>query len=109
MKADGYSVGDQVEGKVLLGRYSRYMQRVAQEAPELVEELAEPAHPGAIGADLGVEVAAGIRGIAGIAGDAPQQLHIERAAPNQVHRRDDLARFMDRAGDRRAVRRDLPG
>ncbi len=40
MLADGYKVGDKVKGKVLHSRYSRYMQRIAQEAPELVEEMA---------------------------------------------------------------------
>ncbi len=40
MVADGYKVGDTVSGKVLHARYSRYMQRVASVAPELVEELA---------------------------------------------------------------------
>ncbi|MBA2237342.1 MAG: ribonucleoside-diphosphate reductase [Lysobacter sp.] len=41
MAADGWRVGQQVPGKVLLGRYSRYMQRVAQVAPDLVDELVE--------------------------------------------------------------------
>ncbi|MHB1240485.1 MAG: adenosylcobalamin-dependent ribonucleoside-diphosphate reductase [Gammaproteobacteria bacterium] len=40
MRADGYRVGDQVPGKVLHARYSRYMQRIAEVAPELVEKLA---------------------------------------------------------------------
>jgi len=40
MVADGYKVGDVVPGRVLHSRYSRYMQRVAEEAPELVDELA---------------------------------------------------------------------
>ncbi|MEJ2362810.1 MAG: adenosylcobalamin-dependent ribonucleoside-diphosphate reductase [Gammaproteobacteria bacterium] len=39
MKRDGYKVGDKVKGKVLHARYSRYMQRVAGVAPELVAEL----------------------------------------------------------------------
>ena len=38
---DGYEVGEQVPARVLWGRYSRYMQRLAQEAPELVDELAQ--------------------------------------------------------------------
>ncbi len=38
---DGYQVGDEVPGRVLWARYSRYMQRLAQEAPELVEGLAQ--------------------------------------------------------------------
>jgi ribonucleoside-diphosphate reductase alpha chain len=39
MMADGYSLGDKVTGRVLHARYSRYMQRVAEHAPELVEQL----------------------------------------------------------------------
>jgi ribonucleoside-diphosphate reductase alpha chain len=41
MAADGWKVGQEIEGKVLHAKYSRYMQRVAEVAPELVEELAE--------------------------------------------------------------------
>ncbi|WP_455234770.1 adenosylcobalamin-dependent ribonucleoside-diphosphate reductase [Thiogranum longum] len=41
MKRDGYKVGDKVKGKVLHARYSRYMQQVAEVAPDLVEQLAE--------------------------------------------------------------------
>ncbi|WP_349431262.1 adenosylcobalamin-dependent ribonucleoside-diphosphate reductase [Methylomarinum sp. Ch1-1] len=41
MKADGYKIGDQVPGKVLHAKYSRYMQQLAQEEPELVKQLAE--------------------------------------------------------------------
>ncbi|MDH5218497.1 MAG: ribonucleoside-diphosphate reductase, adenosylcobalamin-dependent, partial [Gammaproteobacteria bacterium] len=41
MIRDGHKVGDVLKGKVLHAKYSRYMQRVASEAPELVEELAE--------------------------------------------------------------------
>ncbi|MFB9067220.1 adenosylcobalamin-dependent ribonucleoside-diphosphate reductase [Pseudofulvimonas gallinarii] len=41
MAADGYRVGDLVKGRVLHARYSRYMQRIAGVAPELVHELAE--------------------------------------------------------------------
>jgi ribonucleoside-diphosphate reductase alpha chain len=41
MTADGYQVGDKVPGRILHARYSRYMQRVAAEAPELVEKLAK--------------------------------------------------------------------
>jgi ribonucleoside-diphosphate reductase alpha chain len=41
MQADGYKVGDRVAGRLLLARYSRYMQRVAEHRPELVEQLAE--------------------------------------------------------------------
>ena len=41
MVKDGIKVGDKLAGKVLHARYSRYMQRVAEVAPELVEQLAE--------------------------------------------------------------------
>ena len=41
MLDDGYKIGDQVKGKVLHARYSRYMQRVAGQDAELVEALAE--------------------------------------------------------------------
>ena len=41
MKADGYKIGDQVPGRILHARYSRYMQQVAEVAPELVKQLAE--------------------------------------------------------------------
>jgi ribonucleoside-diphosphate reductase alpha chain len=41
MRSDGYREGDVVRGRVLHARYSRYMQRIAGVAPELVHELAE--------------------------------------------------------------------
>jgi len=41
MVSDGYKVGDKVFGRVLHSRYSRYMRRIAEVAPELVRELAE--------------------------------------------------------------------
>jgi ribonucleoside-diphosphate reductase alpha chain len=41
MVKDGWKIGQQVEGRVLHAKYSRYMQRVAEVAPELVAELAE--------------------------------------------------------------------
>jgi len=41
MKRDGYKVGDKVKGKLLHAKYSRYMQKVAEENPALVEELAK--------------------------------------------------------------------
>lgn len=41
MRADGYKVGEKIKGKVLWAKYSRYMQQVAAEEPELVEQLAE--------------------------------------------------------------------
>ncbi len=37
----GYKVGDTLKGRVLWGRYSRYMQRVAEAEPELVDQLVE--------------------------------------------------------------------
>ncbi|MBT8076126.1 MAG: adenosylcobalamin-dependent ribonucleoside-diphosphate reductase [Gammaproteobacteria bacterium] len=40
MAADGYTIGDAVSGAVLHARYSRYMQKVAEFEPELVEALA---------------------------------------------------------------------
>lgn len=41
MTADGYQAGDKVPGRILHAKYSRYMQRVAAQAPELVDALAE--------------------------------------------------------------------
>jgi ribonucleoside-diphosphate reductase alpha chain len=41
LKRDGYKIGDKVKGKVLHAKYSRYMQRVAEQDPKLVEELAK--------------------------------------------------------------------
>ncbi len=41
MIRDGLKVGDQVSGRVLHAKYSRYMQRIAEIAPKLVEQLAE--------------------------------------------------------------------
>ena len=40
MAADGWVVGARVQGKLLHAKYSRYMQRVAEVEPDLVEELA---------------------------------------------------------------------
>lgn len=40
MAGDGIRAGDRLPGRVLMARYSRYMQRVAGEDPELVEEIA---------------------------------------------------------------------
>ncbi|MGB5104376.1 MAG: LAGLIDADG family homing endonuclease [Steroidobacteraceae bacterium] len=40
MRRDGIRVGQKLPGRVLHARYSRYMQRVAEAAPELVEQLA---------------------------------------------------------------------
>ncbi len=39
--ADGWSVGDKILGKVLHAKYSRYMQQVAQEEPELIAQMVE--------------------------------------------------------------------
>ena len=41
MAQDGWKVGDAIPGRVLHARYSRYMQRVAEVAPNLVAQLAE--------------------------------------------------------------------
>ncbi|WP_019341388.1 adenosylcobalamin-dependent ribonucleoside-diphosphate reductase [Stutzerimonas stutzeri] len=41
MKKDGYQIGDQVPGRVLHAKYSRYMQKIAEYAPELIDQLAE--------------------------------------------------------------------
>ncbi len=41
MVADGWQVGQSIKGRLLHTRYSRYMQRVAELKPELVEQLAE--------------------------------------------------------------------
>ena len=40
MVEDGVKAGDKLPGKVLMARYSRYMQRVAGEDPELVAAIA---------------------------------------------------------------------
>jgi len=41
MAKDGIKVGDKIKGKVLMAKYSRYMQNIAAVAPELVESLIE--------------------------------------------------------------------
>ena len=41
MGRDGWKPGDKIPGRILHARYSRYMQRLAEVAPKLVEELAE--------------------------------------------------------------------
>ncbi|WAC62008.1 adenosylcobalamin-dependent ribonucleoside-diphosphate reductase [Pseudoxanthomonas sp. SL93] len=41
MAKDGWKLGQEIPGKVLHAKYSRYMQRVASVAPDLVDELAE--------------------------------------------------------------------
>ena len=39
MKEDGWSVGDSIPGRILHARYSRYMNKIAEVAPELIEKL----------------------------------------------------------------------
>lgn len=39
MKSDGMKVGDKVKGALLHAKYSRYMQRIAEDNPSLIEEL----------------------------------------------------------------------
>ena len=41
MVEDGYEIGNTIKGRTLHARYSRYMQRVAEEDQDLVNELAE--------------------------------------------------------------------
>jgi ribonucleoside-diphosphate reductase alpha chain len=41
MVADGFKPGDKIPGRLLHARYSRYMQRVAEVDPDLVEQLAQ--------------------------------------------------------------------
>jgi ribonucleoside-diphosphate reductase alpha chain len=41
MVRDGYKVGDTIKGKVLHAEYSRYMQKVAEVAPDLIDELSD--------------------------------------------------------------------
>src|SRR5487761_1104138 len=41
MDRDGWKAGDKIPGRVLHAKYSRYMQRIAEVAPKLVEALAE--------------------------------------------------------------------
>ena len=40
MARDGWKVGQRIPGRVLHAKYSRYMQRIAEVAPELVDKLA---------------------------------------------------------------------
>ncbi len=40
MVEDGYKKGDKIAGKILHAKYSRYMQQLAKEEPELVKALA---------------------------------------------------------------------
>jgi ribonucleoside-diphosphate reductase alpha chain len=41
LAADGYKAGDILPGRVLMARYSRYMQRVGAVRPDLVDTIAE--------------------------------------------------------------------
>ena len=41
MRSDGWRAGDRIPGRVLHARYSRYMQRLREVAPELVAEIEE--------------------------------------------------------------------
>ncbi|MFK2878638.1 adenosylcobalamin-dependent ribonucleoside-diphosphate reductase [Rhodanobacter hydrolyticus] len=41
MLRDGWKIGQSIPGRVLHAKYSRYMQRIAEVAPNLVKELAE--------------------------------------------------------------------
>jgi ribonucleoside-diphosphate reductase alpha chain len=41
MRNDGWQVGQKIKGKQLHARYSRYMQKIAEVEPELVNTLAE--------------------------------------------------------------------
>jgi ribonucleoside-diphosphate reductase alpha chain len=41
MKRDGWKIGAKIPGRLLHARYSRYMQRVAEVNPALVEQLAQ--------------------------------------------------------------------
>jgi len=41
MARDGWKVGAKIPGRLLHARYSRYMQRVGEVAPQLVEQLAQ--------------------------------------------------------------------
>jgi ribonucleoside-diphosphate reductase alpha chain len=41
MVKDGWKVGAKIAGRLLHAKYSRYMQRIAEVAPQLVHELAE--------------------------------------------------------------------
>jgi ribonucleoside-diphosphate reductase alpha chain len=41
MARDGWKVGAKIPGRLLHARYSRYMQRIGEVAPQLVHELAE--------------------------------------------------------------------
>jgi ribonucleoside-diphosphate reductase alpha chain len=38
---DGIQVGEKIKGKVLLAKYSKYMQRVGHERPDIIKDIAE--------------------------------------------------------------------
>ena len=38
---DGIKIGDKIKGKVLLGKYSRYMQQVSEVAPDLIDSIVD--------------------------------------------------------------------
>ncbi|MDH5485212.1 MAG: adenosylcobalamin-dependent ribonucleoside-diphosphate reductase [Gammaproteobacteria bacterium] len=38
---DGWKVGDRIMGKILHGKYSRYMQQIAKEDPALIDDMLE--------------------------------------------------------------------
>ncbi len=39
LASDGYKLGDKVKGKVLHAKYSRYMQQLSEEDPQLIKDL----------------------------------------------------------------------
>lgn len=41
MRAEGYELGDEIKGRVLHAKYSKYMQNIGEFEPELIEALAE--------------------------------------------------------------------
>ncbi|MFT5717936.1 MAG: ribonucleoside-diphosphate reductase alpha chain [Oleiphilaceae bacterium] len=41
MREEGYEVGDEIKGRVLHAKYSKYMQKIGEIEPELIEALAE--------------------------------------------------------------------
>ena len=41
MVMDGLSLGDKISGRILHARYSRYMQKIGEEMPELIAQLCE--------------------------------------------------------------------
>mgnify|MGYP000002159059 FL=1 len=41
MRAEGYEIGDEIKGRVLHAKYSKYMQKIGEFEPKLIEALAE--------------------------------------------------------------------